>query len=104
MWIIGSMKTLLETGEPFPPASSATPDRSDTSGGDAQPADGPVHIDGEDHRRLAIDANNSIWGCSTATTAPMKTTRISFAGRTPPPTTGPAQSAGDRRTRRGRST
>ena len=50
-WVLDSMKSLLETGEPLP----------------GEPLDPPVDeaatddAEAEAHRRMAIDANNSTW-------------------------------------------
>jgi hypothetical protein len=46
-WILDSMKSLLETGTPLPPS---------------EPARAPVEdVDGEWHRAVAVEANNSTW-------------------------------------------
>jgi uncharacterized protein YndB with AHSA1/START domain len=47
VWILDGLKTLLETGSPLPPVTSAT-----------APATDP---DGEWHRAQGIEANNSTW-------------------------------------------
>lgn len=46
-WILGSLKSLLETGDGLPPRTA------DLSS--------PVADDGDDHRRHAVEANNSTW-------------------------------------------
>jgi uncharacterized protein YndB with AHSA1/START domain len=50
VWILDSLKTLLETGEPLP-------DEPD----DASPAAAADEIAGDWHRAQGIDANNSVW-------------------------------------------
>lgn len=50
VWILDSMKTLLETGAPLPP-----PERDD-----AAPASGADPA-GDWHRRQGVEANNAVW-------------------------------------------
>ena len=47
-WVLGSLKSLLETGEGLPRATS-------------EPAAAAEDVDGETHRRFAIEANNAAW-------------------------------------------
>lgn len=47
VWILDSMKTLLETGSPLPAAESEAPGATDAVG--------------EWHRMQAVEANNSVW-------------------------------------------
>lgn len=47
-WILDSMKSLLETGEPLPPVTAGRDEAIDD-------------VAGEWHRAQAIEANNSIW-------------------------------------------
>ena len=47
-WVLGSLKSLLETGEGLPAAT-------------AVPVVGPDDVDGEMHRRFAVEANNAAW-------------------------------------------
>ena len=47
VWILDSMKTLLETGSPLPDVESEGPDATDAVG--------------EWHRMQAVEANNSVW-------------------------------------------
>ena len=48
-WVLGSLKSMLETGEGLPRFTGQQP--AVTDGG----------VGGDEHRRLAIDANNSAW-------------------------------------------
>lgn len=50
-WVLGSLKSFVETGAGLPPTTSDGP-VADVAGDDA---------DGADHRRYAIAANNSTW-------------------------------------------
>jgi hypothetical protein len=50
VWVLDSMKTLLETGSPLPRAEVR-----DEAGGDADSADGDWH------RRQGVEANNTAW-------------------------------------------
>ena len=47
-WVLGSLKSLLETGEGLPRPT-------------AEPVDEPEDVDGEAHRRFAVEANNAAW-------------------------------------------
>ena len=53
-WILDSMKSLLETGEPL---AGAAPGSADIAASD----DASDDASGELHRRLAVEANNSTW-------------------------------------------
>lgn len=54
VWILDSLKTLLESGAPLP-------DEADRSSASAKAAHSADDIAGDWHRTQGIDANNSIW-------------------------------------------
>lgn len=57
-WVLGSLKSLVETGEGLPRPDG--PDAPIAPAAVAGAGEG-VDEDGEDHRRHAVDANNSTW-------------------------------------------
>ena len=57
VWILDSMKTLLETGEPLPRPQRESSPREESA---ADPT-------GDWHRRQGIEANNAVWGLLGAT-------------------------------------
>ena len=82
-WVLGSLKSLLETGEGLPRPT-------------AEPVDAPEDVDGEAHRRFAVEANNAAWellgrddldgGRGRGPDAPRLRRRVPLGPRRPPRT------------------
>lgn len=60
-WVLGGLKTLVETGMPLPPRDPAAAADGGPGGGSGAGSDAAADLTGDWHRAQAVEANNAVW-------------------------------------------